>query len=291
VLATYDAVPPIEATALVVDLRNFTPNLNSAPCDDDGVNVFCRFLAQFKALCIDMSLKALSPAQRDGPPVYISSTGDGAIVVFFDAERHATHGYLAALLMHHALERVCRTYNTELRKAEVPPTWFGLGLESGQVWRVRASTQNAARMPLVDTFIGNCINVASRAQDVTKTLHGAHTIIGERANVLLCSDLFGADYPALVARSLDASRTDHDRLGAQSEMAEFNRSLCVSFIHLHKLRGVEAPLALYRVSESAIRAGNPRFDRLLPLLARGDAAHLEELRAVLGEPSRSTTTT
>ena len=45
--------PPAPATALLVDLRNFTPNLNAASIDEQSISDFCGFLSEFYALCLE----------------------------------------------------------------------------------------------------------------------------------------------------------------------------------------------------------------------------------------------
>ena len=64
-------------------------------------------------------------------------------------------------------------------------------------------------------------------------------------------------------------------------MSELNRQLCLGFIHVHTLRGVDAPIALFRVSESTARLGNPRFESLLVTLTSGNQAHLDQVREFL----------
>src|SRR6516162_7734717 len=93
------ASPPVPATALLVDLRNFTPNLNAAPVDEQRISDFCRFLSQFYALCLEAALLALPPALRGQRHLYMNSTGDGVLILFLHAS-HVRHGFLTALVLH-----------------------------------------------------------------------------------------------------------------------------------------------------------------------------------------------
>src|SRR5215467_2862652 len=99
----HEVSPPLPATTLLVDIRNFTPNLNAAPADEQGINVFCHFLSAFYAVCLHASLTALPTALRLRPPLYMSSTGDGVLMIFTH-DAHARHGFLAAILLHVALQ-------------------------------------------------------------------------------------------------------------------------------------------------------------------------------------------
>jgi class 3 adenylate cyclase len=264
-------------TALVVDLRNFTPNLGAAEVDDKGTNVFCSFLAEFHAMCVESCLMSVPKSDRDDPPFVVWSTGDGVLVCFTAPEQHVKHAYLSALVMQNILRRVCVQYAKERGVQTCAPIGFGIGLESGEVWGVQAESNGSG--PKVRTYVGPCINIAARAQEVSKTLYRARTILGPEANRALVQSLTGRDYAALVTatkRRVD----DAAYLALEEEMNDLNRRLCVGFIHLHALRGVAEPLALFRVSESTTRLGNPRFEALLEQLTDG-SAHLTEVRALL----------
>lgn len=269
------------ATALLVDLRHFTSNLKAARADEQGVNVYCRFLGRFYATCLDAALIAVPPGRREDPPLTMSSTGDGVLVLFTDPDWHFAHAYLAALVLHGVLGRTCEGYHRHEPAPGVPRTSFGIGVESGRVARIRAAPRNAQQAPVVDTYIGECINVAARVQEVTKLLYQAHTIIGADTNTLLCERLFARSYPELMQAAESITLTDGDRLALHGLMSDLNRRLCLAFLHQHQLRGVDRPLPLFRVSESAARLGNPRYEGLLRQLVRGDEPHLADVIATL----------
>jgi class 3 adenylate cyclase len=276
-----EVVPPIPATAIIVDLRNFTPNLKAAPTDPAGVNTFCHFLAEFYARCLDASLTAILHGEREEPPLSMTSTGDGVLIIFTDPSRHFVHAFLTAMLLHSTLSRACDAYNVTLEHPGIPRTSFGIGLESGTVCRVRALASSGAREPIVDTFIGDCINVAARAQDVSKLLFQAHTIVAAQANELLCRLLFQESYASLMEQAVHPGLDDAARLRLYDRMTECNRTLCLTFVHQHVLKGVDRPLALFRVAETAVRQGSPRLDALLATLVGDHPTHLAEVRSVI----------
>jgi hypothetical protein len=133
--------PNQPATVLLVDLRNFTPNLNAATPDSEGVSGFCHFLSAFYAKCLDTCLLALPAELRDDPPLYLSSTGDGVLVVFTH-EANVRHGYLAAMLLHQFLRPLCESYNHLSANLSCPSTSFGVGIESGDVNRITSQRIN-----------------------------------------------------------------------------------------------------------------------------------------------------
>jgi class 3 adenylate cyclase len=272
--------PPTPATVLLIDLRNFTPNLNAAGVDEHGTNLFCYFLSNLYGLCLDTCLVVVPPHCRHQDSLSIASTGDGVLIIFLH-ESHVKHGYLAALLLNNVLQTVCDAYNAN-RKSAAPNTSFGIGIESGDVCRVRAYAPGDTWLMGIDTYIGSCINVAARLEGTTKLYHHATTIMGETTNELLCRSLFGVSYQSCVERAVDRGNLDDERLAAQDQLTALNRNLCVLFAHHHNLKGVDRPMPLYRVSNVSAVPGNPRFDALLKQLADDDP-HLARILAFYQE--------
>ncbi len=277
--SNHELSPPVSATALLVDLRNFTPNLNAAKEDERGINLYCHFLADFYALCLDASLVALPPSLRIQPPLYMSSTGDGVLILFLH-ESHARQGFLTASILHRLLTIKCDSYCARAQAQGCPKTCFGLGVDSGKVSRIHAYPPGKVPYPIVDTCIGPCINVAARAEVLTKSFSFARTIVTGNTNEVLCHDLFGESYDALARQARESGISDEARLELHDKMNDFNRSLCLAFIHYHNLKGVEQPVAMFRFAGSTVYLGNPRYEQLLTELTEG-ADHLEEARDFL----------
>jgi class 3 adenylate cyclase len=273
----FDLDPPVPATALLVDLRNFTPLLNSSGHDESRVNRFCYFLRDVYGVVLRSCLTAVPPARRADPPILANSTGDGALVVF-TGDRHSAAGFLAAVLLDAALTRECARYRRE-EPGTAGLIGFGIGVESGKVTRVRAG----AGGPVLDTYVGPCINVAARAEGVTKLIERAGTVFSDGVVEEVAEDCFGARFGPL-REAEAASRTDADRLPHLSAMRDLNHRLCISYIHRHYLKGVDGAVPLYRLSRSALDPSLPRFWDLLARLVGRDAGHLAEVLAHLAPP-------
>jgi class 3 adenylate cyclase len=185
-------------------------------------------------------------------------------------------------MLHIVLRIKCEGYNSRLESSAVPQTSFGIGVESGLVSRILAQSSGDNPYPIVDTYIGPCINIAARAEATTKLFHGANTIIAETTNELLCKELFGTTYASFVQRAYDPDTQDEERLTTYDEMNHFNRTLCLFFIQHHNLKGVENPIALFRIADSSAQAGNPRFEALLEKLTDG-SAHLSDVYEFLAQ--------
>lgn len=266
--------PPVPATSVLVDLRNFTPNLNAAALDPDGTNQFCHFLALFYAATLEACMAALAPSERDEPTLSVNGTGDGLLVVFL-GPRHYANGLLSAYLLEAGLRRCCdlREDSTGL----LPLVSFGVGVESGEVSRVRAGAGAAG----VNTFIGHCVNVSARVEALTKVISNASVIIGD-TNVEMCASAFyGENFNDLRVKER-AERDDAKRIAIQKRMNDMNRELCLTFLDRYTLKGVDDPLPLYRPDESATRPGVARFRKLLEHLVDGDEQHLAEVVTHLG---------
>jgi class 3 adenylate cyclase len=265
--------PPIEATALIVDLRNFTPNLNASRIADDGVNTFCDFLSEFYADCLGAAQLALPPRLRHAPPYYVSSTGDGALFVF-RGERHHDVAFLAAILMDARLARRCAAYGHDPRFAGAPGTSYGIGVESGAVSRVQSRAADAP--PSLDTYIGHCVNVAARTESITKLLDQANTMFADTVVERVAASVFARTFDELRRREA-ACTGDAERAAIHDEMSRLNHELCIAFTGRHVLKGVGAPMPVYRLARTAVVPGVERFERLLRGLVHDDLAHLAEV--------------
>jgi len=281
-----DVSAPFPATAIIVDLRNFTPSLLEADVDADRVNFFCRFLAEFYGLCLDACLVAMPPTARQTPQLYTSSTGDGMLMVF-GGTRHIKDGYLATLALHTVLNARCFRFNRSARESGKPTTGVGIGVEAGEVSRIRALVPSETAGSFVDTCIGNCINVAARIETLTKNYGAVRTIVGAVANEQLCFDLFGKSYSTVVQETRSGTITEKRSFELHDELTDLNRRLCVSYIHRHVLKGVKEPLPLFRLSSSRAQLGNPHFESLLKLLAVDSAHHAEVQTFLKGHTTQS----
>lgn len=265
--------PPVPATSVLVDLRNFTPSLNAAGIDEQGTNRFCFTLADCYSATLDQCMRAMAPAERADPQISVSSTGDGLLVVFM-GPRHFANGLLAAFLLEAGLRETCQRYNDA--HPSLPTLSFGVGVESGEVSRVSVGTKAVG----VDTVIGHCINIAARVEALTKLIASAQVIVAD-STVELCADAFyGQTFAGLRVQEA-AAENDTDRVALQKRMNEINRDMCLTFLDRYALKGVEAPVPLYRLDESATCGGVQRFDRLLEHLVASDPEHLHEVRDVL----------
>jgi len=270
--------PLVEATAVLVDLRNFTPNLNAAPIQHQ-INGFCHFLADMYGDCVEAVLTSLPAAQRGQPPVYVNGSGDGGLFVFF-GKRHFAFGFLAGVLLDARLSQTCVEYNARPKRRGAPDTGFGVGIESGFVNRVFAREKGSEHGLGIDAFIGHCVNIAARVETITKTLYAANTIVADTTVELVAREIAGTTFEELRRRER-RSRCDARRLAVHREMADLNQKLCLSYVNRHILKGVKEPMPLYRLARSAVKPGLPRFDELLRVLVRDDRSHLAEVRRFL----------
>jgi class 3 adenylate cyclase len=264
------------ATAVMVDLRGFTGEMSATTFDPPGRTRFLRLLGSLNGLIVSRSTLALHPALRDDPAehVHLKSTGDGALIVFLHSEHHVRHATLATLLLRAAVAEMCTAYAESVGR----PLWYGIGVESGTVARVRATGPLA-----LSSTIGACINAAARVEEITKDIHRTEVIFCEHTVSALARQLLDEDYYSRMrATRIPAGNiSDKDYLAAERDLVRLNRQLCLDYLHQHLLRGFATPTALFRLSKSSAALGNPRFDRLLERLTAGDDDWLEQVRSAL----------
>jgi class 3 adenylate cyclase len=174
------------------------------------------------------------------------------------------------------LQDKCEEYTGRAPPGNCPPVSFGIGVESGEVCRVRTGPEKADGHPQVETYLGACINVAARVEALTKVYYRAHTIVAEQTHELLCRGLFEQSYQELVHAALDDNGRDEERRGTQDRMADLDRRLCLGFLHYHHLKGVEKPLPLFRITDHSAYPGNDRFRTRLGRLTEGEQ-HVAEV--------------
>jgi class 3 adenylate cyclase len=220
----------IPATALIVDIRDFTPTYRRL--DDAGeVERFFEFLEAF----LEVN-RAACHASFDGDPgdqLYLKSTGDGVLAVFESMPgeppgRHAARAWLAGLRL---VERLPALFKQLGGFGKAP---FGIGIESGTVNRIGPGR--------LATRIGHCINRAARLEPITKLFSGTLLVIGEQANQHLVNALQSVDYDEL----LKATRVEGERAWAALRSA--NDALGVLWIGNLVLKGVERPTHVFRAS-------------------------------------------
>jgi|SRR5215831_1362388 len=265
----------VASSALVVDIRNFTPNLYSGRTSASRRDSFCAFLTRFYNCCIQDCVTAC----RSGDPqdLYVNGTGDGILAVFL-SRRHVFDAYLAGLMLCNHLTDLCDQYN-RLKSKRVPHISFGMGIDCGQVQRVISTNEGCQ---VISTYVGDCINVAARLESLTKNYTRTYVLLSERANGVLCKGLFRQDYDKLMVSALNPSLPSHRRRRLWARMAKLNERLMVTFMHLHNIRGMPDALAVFRLSPTLAAFGRPEFGRLVAKLCV-DSSHRREVNQRIGK--------
>lgn len=235
----------IPATALLVDIRNFTPTFNGCR-DRSETDRFARFLEAFYDTVVEQVSRAYS--RSPGEDLYINSMGDGVLAVLTAAEDepddlHAVRGFHVAFQLVASLGELFDSGGLWSNIQEEPP--YGIGLESGSVvvGPPPAATGTGIRMCL-----GHCINVAARLESMTKLYRRTPLMVGQHTNEALCRSLLGEDYPALVRRVEDEQSSGGRVEEALDRMRELNRELTLQYVGDLRLRGVDPPRMAFRLS-------------------------------------------
>lgn len=244
--------PKIDATVVVVDIRNFT--LIFEWFQKNNSSEFIEFIEKYYS--IGLKLAELTSESND---FYLSSAGDGLLVIFF-GEHHEYCAYLYGLLLYQLMEKFCCDFNEKMNCG----VSFGIGIESGHVQKVFSKVGERD----VQTYLGSVINIASRIESVTKSFNRTKLIIGECLYLRLIKKLFLEDYNA-IAKNNTIFRKSYDELVQHhNEMNKLNQNLMLFHIFEHTLKGVDLPIRLFRLSPTLADIQKDSFCAISEKLAR-----------------------
>ena len=233
-------------TALFVDIRNFTEQLNNTSNSDSFIDL----LEKVYLTGIEISSKIVGSDNY-----YINSTGDGYLIVVF-GDDHFLLGFLIGLMLHKKLSKVfADTTNKVLEDGEY---FFGIGIESGFVKKVYAKIAETK----IETYIGNVINTAARLEALSKEHSRAPIIYGPELNELLVKKLLGIDYSTLMEK---AKNTDNPE-DIHKEMNQINTKLLSSYLFEHRLKGIKKHIPTFRISPTLFLFSDQSFIEFKSLL-------------------------
>ena len=241
--------PAVPATALIVDLRDFTLTFSDATARNDE-QAFLAVLANFYEVCLAAAGEACS--EPSGTRLHVNSTGDGMLLVFLGGPgeppgTHALRAYLTAVLLQQRLPPVFAALQ---KKPTTSDPRFGMGLESGEVHIVDAAAGDQG----VRTCIGHCINIAARLEDLTKTVSATALVVGEEANAHVTEALLpGVRYADLVRQARNPALDSATLAAVFGEMRRANDAIGLTWIGAVNLKGVDQPLLAFRSAVSILQ--------------------------------------
>lgn len=251
----------IDATVVVVDIRNFTLIFETFQKNDN--RQFLEFIEKY--YLIGLELAELASTDNN---FYLSSSGDGLLIIFF-GHQHEYCAYLYGLLLFQVLEKTCLDFN-EKNDCQVS---FGIGIESGYVQEVSSKVGGRE----VKTYLGSVINIASRIESATKNFGRTKLIIGEHLYHRLIKNLFMEDYNKIVKNNAVFRKNYEEVIQHHNEMNKLNQNLMLFYIFEHNLKGVSTPLRLFRLSPTLADITKVSFFSIVEKLALST----EKLRKVV----------
>jgi len=239
----------IEATALFVDIRNFTGQLKECNQSDKFIDLIEKTYSCGLITAINIV---------GNKNLYINSTGDGFLLILFGKD-HYLSGFLTALVLQKKLTVLFE--NTRVPKTS-SDYYFGIGLESGYVKEVQAKYQKH----VIKTYLGNVINISSRLESLTKDYFRAPILYGPEINELLVKNLLKKNsYKEMMEKAKSAKNTEEaEKL--HTEMTKINSRLLSSYLFEHKLKGVDEPIPTFRISPTLFNTQKEEFKNFIDLL-------------------------
>lgn len=229
-----------ECSVLFLDVRNFT-NLMSKYSDNSTFHALISKVYEY-------GLK-FAGAFCNTEDFYINSTGDGFLCIIF-GETHYIKAYLVGLLL---VKYIIKDFESffEFANENKPLNgmyYYGIGIESGYVYEVKAKNEGKE----VKTYLGNVINEAARIESLSKEHGRAPLLYGKELNNLIADNVFNVKYNELIKDAKDNPNqcTVDEEYNA---MLRVNEIMLSSYIFEHKLKGVDEPRPIYRLSPTLYR--------------------------------------
>lgn len=241
----------IDSTVVVVDIRNFTLIFEKFQKDNDSK--FLTFIENYYLINLE-----LAELVSDNDNFYLSSSGDGLLIIFFGL-CHEYCAYLYGILLFQVLEKICTDFNEK----NVCDVSFGIGIESGYVQEVSSKINSRE----IKTYLGSVINIASRIESATKNFGRTKLIIGECLYHRLIKSLFMEDYNKTVKNNVMFRKNYEEVIQHHNEMNKLNQNLMLFYIFEHNLKGVGNPLRLFRLSPTLADISKVSFYNILSKLA------------------------
>ena len=236
-----------EATAVIIDIRSYTARLQDYLYARDHLEL-PRVISDFVTSVVEICRRVCGEGPCDH--LHLAPVGDGVLTIFLrrpgePASHHALRAYLAALEMVEVLPGRLAEDNVVGRNAY--DYQFGIAMESGTV-EYAGFQHQSPDVPNLDTYLGHCVNVASRLEGLNKSFDRTCVLLGEQVNLHLVDALTTADYKQLRARSLDSSSSQWR--DSWAKMKSINEDLMIDYLAPLSLEGCDEPVMSYRLSPS-----------------------------------------
>ncbi len=243
--------PKIDSTVAISDIRDFTYLFEIFQKNEN--NGFLRFMEEYYFMGLSIA-RLVSENDR----FYMTTAGDGILAFFFE-DHHERRAYLYCLLLYQVMEKACsaftRQYGYDIS--------FGIGAETGYVQKV----SSVPEFGKLETYLGSVINIAARIEATTKNFHRTKLIIGEKLYKRLVQKLFKEEYQYLIENSADLRKNYDEVIEYHNKMNKLNQDLMLFYVFEHKLKGVDLPLPLFRLSPTLADLRKTSFLNVIGKLA------------------------
>lgn len=232
-----------ECTTLFFDIRNFT-TITQQYSDNDELY---ELISKVYETGIIFANKLANTNK-----VYINSTGDGFLCIFF-GDKH----YLCAYLMGIALFLKCKPlfdlFYDSIQQPRINPLnyYFGIGIESGYVRKVVGEIGSNK----IETYIGNVINIAARLEALTKEHGRTGIVFGPEFNEKIINELQSISYNEIREKALKVEDR-HSAKKIHLELDKITEDILTMYMFEHRLKGVVEPINTFRISKSLLETTN-----------------------------------
>lgn len=231
----------INCTSIFLDVRNFTGLMKEFSGNPEFLELIKNVYKTGQTIVSSFCTKQ---------EYYINSTGDGFLCIIF-GETHYIKAYLIGILLVTHLPNFFSSFFVKQKDHELEEGqyYFGIGMESGHVEQVRTSL---IKQKYIETYLGNVINISSRIESLCKEHCRAPMLYGPEINNLLSENVFNVPYTDLVKEAKDSHSQECANVEYKT-MDAINHKLLSTYIYEHKLKGVDKPIPIFRISPTQLK--------------------------------------
>ena len=231
----------INCTSIFLDVRNFTGLMKEFSGNPEFLELIKNVYKTGQTIVSSFCTKY---------EYYINSSGDGFLCIIF-GENHYIKAYLMGiLLLEHLPDFFIKFFtNRDDHELGEGQYYFGVGMESGYVEQVKTPL---IKHKYIETYLGDAINQSARIESLCKEHGRAPMLYGPEINNLLSENVFNVPYTDLVKEAKDSHSQECANV-EYDEMDAINRKLLSTYIYEHKLKGVDNPIPIFRISPTQLK--------------------------------------
>lgn len=215
----------IKSGIVISDIRNFTGTFAKFEKSQNS-----NFLNIFMKNFYDAHIQIAESISKN---FWYNSLGDSMIFIFM-GENHSRIAYTFSIVLHKHFKKLFKEFNN-LNDSNVS---FGIGVESGNVWKTKIKNRNGSEHI---TYLGNTINMVSRIETQTKIFGETELLVGGEIYDYLMQGLYPDKYT-----DTKLFKNYSEILKNKPQLVLMSEKIMLYYIFKMKLTGIDNDIPLFR---------------------------------------------